>query len=505
MQRRRLPPIAQPVKNRGLITATAILASMIYSIDWTIAAVALPHMQGTFSATQDQIAWVMTSYIVVSAIMLPTTGWLSAYVGRKRLFLIAIAGFTIFSFLCGAADSLQTEILFRAGQGCFGAFLLPLSQSLLLDSYPPEEHARATALWGLGVIFGPVIGPTIGGYMTDFYSWRWVFYINVPVGLVAYLGGLLFLPGDDPGRERTRFDTFGFFAIALCVGSFQLMLDRGERQDWFESLEIQIEAGLFLLGLYLFIVHALSARHPIVNLRLMLDRNYALGLLFAFLYGVLTLPPMILLPPFLASLQGYPVATVGLLMSPRGLGLMLAMLILGRVGDRIDPRLTLFVGFTAMGIPSWYMAGWNLEVDAFEVVWTGVLQGIGAGAIIVPLGAVTFATLDQKHRTEAASIWNLVRSAGSGIGISLAVFIVARMANVTRSSLVEQISPFNPAYQALALTGTIQLGSPEHLARLDELVTRQSLLVGYIDVFQVTAVAAFAILPLVFLLSRPGR
>lgn len=491
------------MKNRGLITATAILASMIYSIDWTIAAVALPHMQGTFSATQDQIAWVMTSYIVVSAIVLPTTGWLSNAVGRKRLFLIAIAGFTFFSFLCGAANSLQTEILFRALQGCFGAFLLPLSQALLLDSYPTKEHARATALWGLGVIFGPVIGPTIGGYLTELYEWRWVFYINVPVGILAYLGGLLFLPADNPERDKTRFDIFGFVALAMCVGCFQLLLDRGERQDWFEALEIQVEAGLCLLGFYLFVVHSLSSRAPIVNLRLMRDRNYSLGMLFAFIYGMLTLPPMILLPPFLSGLQGYPVSTVGLLMSPRGLGLMIAMLALGRIGGRIDPRITLFAGFLMLGVPSLYMAKWNLDVGAFEIIWTSVVQGVGAGAIIVPLGALTFATLDPRHRTEAASMWNLVRSAGSGIGISVAVFIVTRVANETRASLVVHVSPFNPAFQYWPLSSFVNKGSPTHLAQLDDLVTRQAQLIGYLDVFQLTAWAAFLILPLVFMLAKP--
>jgi MFS transporter, DHA2 family, multidrug resistance protein len=488
---------------RGLITATAILASMIYSIDWTIAAVALPHMQGTFSATQDQIAWVMTSYIVVSAITLPTTGWLSSALGRKRLFLTSIAGFTFFSFLCGAANSLPAEIFFRALQGCFGAFLLPLSQSLMLDSYPREEHSKAMAMWGLGVILGPVVGPTIGGYLTEFYSWRWVFYISVPVGVLAYAGGLAFLPRDKRSDSGVGFDWLGFAALAMCVGSFQLMLDRGERQDWFQSLEIMIEAGLSLLGLYLFLVHALTSRQPLVNLRLMLDRNYSLGLAFAFLYGMLTLPPMILLPPFLSALQGYPVDTVGLLMSPRGLGLMIAMFVLGRIGNRLDPRATLGFGLFAVGISSWFMAGWNLNVAAFEVVWTGVVQGLGAGAMVVPLGVVTFATLAEQHRTEAASMWNLVRSAGSSIGISVAVFIVARMANLVRASMVEHVSPFNPAFGERQHAGLWDLTSATSLARLSAEVTKQSLLIGYVDVFYLTAWAAFLALPLVLLLAKP--
>lgn len=488
---------------RGLITATAILASMIYSIDWTIAAVALPHMQGTFSATQDQISWVMTSYIVVSAITLPTTGWLSATLGRKRLFLISIGGFTFFSLLCGAANSLPAEIFFRALQGCFGAFLLPLSQSLMLDSYPREEHSKAMALWGLGVILGPVIGPTIGGYLTEIYSWRWVFYISVPIGVLAYAGGLAFLPRDQNSNAKAGFDWLGFAALAVCVGSFQLMLDRGERQDWFQALEIQIEAGLCLLGLYLFLVHALTSRQPLINLRLMLDKNYALGLTFAFLYGMLTLPPMILLPPFLSALQGYPVDTVGLLMSPRGVGLMIAMFVLGRVGNRIDPRATLAFGLFATGISSWFMSGWNLNVPAFEVVWTGIVQGLGAGSMVVPLGVVTFATLDDKHRTEAASIWNLVRSAGSSIGISVAVFIVARMATLVRSGMVEHVSPFNPVFGEGRNAGIWDLTSAASLARLSAEVNRQSLLIGYLDVFHLTAWAAFLALPMVLLLAKP--
>ncbi len=496
-------PQAQPKPHRTLITATAVLASMIYSIDWTIAAVALPHMQGTFSATQDQISWVMTSYIVVSAIALPTTGWLSSVLGRKRLFLASIGGFTVFSLACGAANSLETEIAARVFQGAFGAFLIPLSQALILDNYPKEKHAQAIALWGLGVILGPIAGPTIGGYLTEEYSWRYVFYVGVPIGMIAFAGGLYALPKDDPDRRSPGFDWLGFFALATAVGCLQLMLDRGERLDWFYSLEIQIEAGLAVLGFYLFVVHGLSAAAPIVNLKLLTDRNYALGLLFAFLYGVLTLPPLVLMPPFLAALQGYPVVTVGLLLSPRGLGLMLAMFVLGRLGDRIDPRLTLMFGFSAIGVSSWVMTGWSLDVGAGPIVWTGIVQGIGAGAIIVPLGVVTFATLDPTHRTEAASIWNLVRSAGSSIGIAVAVFVVARLSSVSRSDIVTHVSHYNAAFRYPANAGWAGLEDATVMARLSEEITRQALMIGYLDVFYMTAWASLLALPLVLAMARP--
>lgn len=492
----------EAARSRLLITATAILASMIYSIDWTIAAVALPHMQGTFSATQDQISWVMTSYIVVSAITLPTTGWLSGMLGRKRLFLASIGGFTLFSLLCGAANSLPAEIAARAFQGCFGAFLIPLSQSLMLDSYPKEKHAQAMALWGLGVILGPVVGPTIGGYLTEEYSWRWVFYVGVPIGVLALAGGALFLPKDEQTSEQPRFDWLGFLALSVAIGALQMMIDRGERLDWFESLEVQIEAGLVILGFYVFLVHGLTSKAPLVNLGLMLDRNYALGLLLGFLYGVLTLPPLVLMPSLLASLQNYPVVTVGLLLSPRGLGLMTAMLVLGRIGNKLDPRLTLAAGFACIAASSWVMAGWSLDVTASSVVWTGLVQGIGAGAIVVPLGVVTFATLDAKHRTEAAAMWNLVRSAGSSIGIAISVFIVARMSGVSRADIVNSVSFFNPNFRYADQAGILTLDSVSSLAMIEHEITRQALMIGYLDVFYLTAWAGLVCLPVILLLQR---
>jgi DHA2 family multidrug resistance protein len=473
---------------------------MIYAIDWTIAAVALPHMQGTFAATQDQITWVMTSYIVVSAITLPTTGWLSARIGRKRLFLVSIAGFSLFSLLCGAVGSLTAEVAARVLQGGFGAYLIPLSQALMLDNYPPEQHAKATALWGLGVILGPVIGPTIGGWLTEEYSWRWVFYLSVPVGTLAWLGGVLFLPRDAPRAGTLNFDWIGYLTLSLGVGAFQLMLDRGERQDWFESTEIQLEAVLSALGFYAFIVHALTAPNPIVNLRLMLDRNYALGLIFVFLYGLLTLPPMVLLPGFLADLQGRSVLDVGMLLSPRGVGIMLAMLVLGRLGGRVDPRLSLFLGYSLIGISSLAMTGWNLEINEVTVIWTGLVQGIGAGAIVVPLGVVTFATLDPKHRTEAAAIWNLVRSAGSSIGISIAVFIVTHLAAVSRAGLVEHTAATNRTF-AWPSAALWDLTSSPALTMLGREIDRQATMIGYLDLFLLSTWAAFLALPLVLLLS----
>lgn len=490
-----------PGAERLAVTATVMLASMIYAIDWTIAAVALPHMQGSFSATQDQISWVITSYLVVSAVMLPTTSWLSAKLGRRRLFMLSVAGFTVASLLCGAAPSLEAEVAFRVLQGACGAYLIPLSQAILFDTYPREEHAKAMAFWGFGIMFGPVIGPTLGGYLTDLNSWRWVFYINVPVGGLAILGTLAFLKPDPPAAKAApRFDWAGFIFLAIAVGALQAMLDRGERLDWFEDSEIVIEAALLVLCGYLFLVHALTRPEPIVDLRLYLDRNYALGTLFVFMYGLLTLAPIIMMPPFLEDLQGYSITEIGLLLSPRGAGFMLSMLIFGRLGERIEPRLALAFGFCCLAASSWMMAGWNLDVPDTAIAYTGFLQGIGGGAIMVPLGALSYLTLDATRRTEAAAMWNLLRSIGSSLGIAIAVTLLVRLTGISRAELVPHVTPFGEGERSIGeswpLTGLTGLAQLEHE------IDRQAAMIGYVGVFYTAAIAALAVLPLILLLRR---
>jgi MFS transporter, DHA2 family, multidrug resistance protein len=496
---------ASPPIRRGLVTATLVLSSMIYSIDWTIAAVALPHMQGTFSATQDQISWVLTSYIVASAVMLPATGWLSDRFGRSRLFFVAVGGFTAFSLFCGLADTLLAEVLLRIGQGACGAFLIPLSQAIMLDIYPPEEHGKAMAMWGMGVVLGPVIGPTLGGYLTEALSWRWIFFINLPVGAAALVGGALVLPKMPPVANPRPLDAFGFATLALGVGAMQMMLDRGERLDWFDATEIVVEAIAMVAGLYFFVVHSLTSRDPIVDLRLLRNRNYALGMIIVFLYGVLTLAPMVLMPPFLQDLQDYPMATIGLLLSPRGVGLFVAMIVLGRFGRSIDPRLQIGSGFVLLAASSWWMSRWNLEVGASAVVWTGLMQGLGAGSIIGPLGVLTFASLPAEHRTEAASMWNLIRSLGSSIGIAAALAVLIRTAGISRGVLVEAISPYNEILRSEPLPGGGDLDELSSLLALDAEVARQALMIGYVDVFYLCAIASVLAIPLIPLLVRPGR
>jgi len=488
-------------RHRALVTGSVMLATILYSIDWTIAVVALPHMQGTFSATHDQISWVITSYIVASAIMIPTAGWLSLRFGRKRVFMTAIAGFMIASVLCGASDSLTAIVLSRILQGACGAFLVPLSQSIVLDTYPPAEQGRAMAFWGIGAVMGPVIGPTLGGYLTEYFTWRYIFYINVPFGLLALAGTAAFV--QETVRDRMRkLDVFGFLTLALAVGMLQMMLDRGQRFDWLESREIVVELCLAGLGLYLFVAHVLTTRAPFLDPRLFANRDFAIGILFVLVYGLVTMPPLVLMPPFLQDLRGYPIDTIGLLQSPRGVGLLVAMLLGGRLTGVVGPRKLIAFGLACMIVSSAAMSGWNLDVGAWPIVWTGFLQGVGAGIMLVPIQALAFPSLDPGQRTEAAAVFNLVRSIGSSIGVSIALTIFTRTTTMSRARLVEHVTPYDELLRYEAVARSVDIGSVAGLSRIEREITAQAELFGYMTDFRLLAFAAIAGLPLLLLIGR---
>src|SRR6185437_14199315 len=338
-------PAAAPEKipHLAIVTTCAIGATLLQSLDQTIANVALPYMQGSFSASYDEITWVITSYIIAAAIMTGPIGWMANRFGRKPLFVICIVGFTVASMLCGAAQTLEQIVVFRLLQGGFSAALVPLSQAILLDIYPHEERGFAMAVWGLGVMIGPICGPTLGGYLTEFYNWRYVFYINLPFGLLATAGLLIFLPHIE-GYHRQRFDWLGFTVLAVGIGSLQLMLDRGQNQDWFTSREIMVEAVLAGLGLYLFLVHVLYAPRPMIRPLLFRDMNFSAGLAMMFAIGTILVSSISLMAPWLQTMANYPVATAGLVMAPRGLGNVLTILFTGRYTNKIDARLMVAVG-----------------------------------------------------------------------------------------------------------------------------------------------------------------
>lgn len=487
---------------RGLITLSIMLATIMQALDTTIANVALPHMQGTMSATEDQISWVLTSYIVAAAIMTPMTGFLAGRIGRKRLFLLSVAGFTITSVLCGIAGTLDEMVLFRLLQGIFGAGLVPLSQAVLLDTFPRERHGSAMAMWGVGVMVGPILGPTLGGYLTEYFNWRWVFFINVPVGILSLLGILAFVP--ETTRDRRRFDLFGFALLSIAIGGLQLFLDRGQSQDWFSSTEIIVEATVAGLGLYMFIVHMLTHRTPFIEPGLFRDRNLVIGLTFIFVIGIILLSTLALLPPFLQNLMGYPVVTTGLVLAPRGIGSMAAMLMVGRLINLMDVRALILTGLSLTALSLWQMAGFTTDVSSLTIALTGVVQGLGLGFIFVPLSTITFATLEAHYRTEGTAMFSLMRNIGSSIGISIMVTLVARNTQVNHSELGEWLSPAHAAFRHLQLPGGLSHQSHAGLAFLNHMLTDQAATIAYLDDFRLMAWITVAAIPLLLLLRAPG-
>ena len=481
---------------------SVMLATIMQGVDTTIANVALPHMQGSLSATQDQISWVLTSYIVAAAIFMPLTGFITARFGRKRVFMIGVMGFTVASMLCGAAQTLDQIVLFRLLQGVFGASLVPLSQSVLLDTYPIEKHGSAMALWGVGVMVGPILGPSLGGYLTEYYNWRWVFYINLPVGLLAWAGLALFTQ-ETPINRKRRFDGLGFGLLALGIGALQMMLDRGEILGWLQSREILIEAILVAACLYLFLAHMFTHDNPFFEASLFRDRNFVVGLAFIFNFGGLLYATLALLPPFLHNLLGYPIVDVGLILAPRGIGTMAAMMLVGRLSGRIDIRYFIFAGLTLTTTALWEMSHFTQDISILDVIRTGVVQGIGLGFAFVPLSTISFSTLPARYRNEAAGVYSLLRNLGGSIGISVVVSRLSENMQANHAAFVNYIQPFNLGLRAAIEQGQLSLATPGGLALLDAMVTREAALLSYLQDFRFMMWMSLLSFPFVFLLRAP--
>ena len=490
--------------NRGMITLSVMLATVMQVVDTTIVNVALPHMQGAMAATQDQISWVLTSYIVAAAIMTPLTGVLAERFGRKRLFAAAVVGFTLASMLCGAATSLTQLVMFRALQGALGASLVPLSQAVLLDTYPREKHGSAMALWGMGVMVGPILGPTLGGYLTEYYSWRWAFYINLPVGILALLGIAAFVP-EAIGREKRGFDFFGFALLSIAIGALQLMLDRGNALDWFDSTEVVLEAATAALAFYLFMVHMFTDDKPFIEPGLFADRNFVAGVLLMFTVGVLLLATMALLPPFLQSLLGFPVITAGYVLAPRGVGTMLAMMIVGRIVAKVDVRLLVLTGLVLMAWSLHEMTQFNADIGTAEIVSTGIVQGIGLGFIFVPLSTIAFSTLAPRYRNEGTAMFSLIRNIGSSVGISIVMTVLGHEIQSSHAALSENITPFRDAFQVPGVPPLWSWSTELGRIALDAEVTRQAVTIAYINDFRFMMYLSILALPLLLLLRSPAQ
>ena len=478
-----------------------MLATIMQTLDTTIANVALPHIQGSLAATQDQITWVLTSYIIASALMTLPIGWLSGRYGSKLVFATSIIGFTVASGLCGIAQSITEMVLFRLIQGLFGAALVPLSQAILLDITPKEKHGATMALWGMGVMIGPILGPTLGGYLTEYYNWRWVFYINIPIGIIAFLGVMRFLHESE--RSDRVFDTFGFVTLAIFIAALQLILDRGEQVDWFNSKEILFYAAVSVSGLWMFLVHTYYTNNPFLSGELFVDRNYVMALIFIFFVGIILLATMALLPPYMQNIMGYSVIDTGVLMAPRGIGTMVAMMIVGRVTGKIDARALIFLGMSLTAWSLYDMTTFTDFVPQNKLVIVSIVQGFGLGFIFVPLSTLAFATLSNKLRAEGAGLFSLVRNLGSSIGVSIVTALFSRNMQRNHAYLGEHLTPFNTSTWKAVLPDSLHLSQAAPFEILNAEVTKQAAVISYIDDFKFMLIIVLLSIPMIFFLRKP--
>ncbi|MGI4877778.1 MAG: MDR family MFS transporter [Janthinobacterium lividum] len=496
------PPGAAAPASPMAVTVVVMMATFITVLDSTIANVALPHMQASLGAASDTVTWVLTSYIVAAAIATPLTGFLGGKFGRKPLFLAAIAGFVLASMLCGLAQSLNQMVLFRMLQGASGAFIVPLGQSFLLDAYPKEKHGQAMALWGVGVMVGPVMGPVLGGWLTDSFEWRWVFYVNLPFGLLALFGAISVLP--TTANIRRRFDAFGFVAAGIGIAALQLMLDRGQQLDWFSSWEIRIEAAACAMGLWVFFVHILTGHDTILDKSMLRDRNIATGFVFIFLIGILTVATTALIPPMLETLYNYPVVTTGIVLAPRGVGTMFSMFLVGRLIGRVDARLLILSGLTLTALAMWMMSGFSPEMGVQPILVTGLIQGVGVGLLFVPLNTLAFATVLPEHRTDAASFFSLLRNLGGSVGVSLVVTVLAQQVQVSHSDLGGSLTAAALGADPSVLAALGATGDAV-MMMLDQAVNGQAAMIGYLDDFRLLMWVTIASMPLIALLKVPRK
>ncbi|MEO8299092.1 MAG: DHA2 family efflux MFS transporter permease subunit [Burkholderiales bacterium] len=484
-----------------MITVSTMLAVIMQALDTTIANVALPHMQGSLQSSQDQIAWVLTSYIVAVAIATPLAGWLCGRWGRRRVFLVAVVGFTAASALCGLAMNLWEMVSARLLQGVFGAALVPLSQAVMLDINPKEKVGQAMAVWGAGIMVGPIFGPILGGWLTEHADWRWVFFINLPVGVLAFYGIARYLPESRPPGERL--DLFGFAMLSLGVGLLQLCLDRGAQLDWFNSIEIRLEAAGCVVALAYFVVHTwTSTGASFLDRELLRDRNFVTGCVCVAVLGAIMYATMALLPSLLQGVLGYPVVVVGEVTAPRGLGMMLTMIMVGRVMHRVDGRALMACGFALNAYSLYQMTHITLDMDTDLVVLSGFVQGIGLGMSFVPLTTIAFATLAPRLRNGGTPIYSLMRNIGSSVGISLVQMLYTEGAARSHAGLASDITPYNPVLQGLP--PMLDAATPAGLAALNIEVTRQAAMMAYVADFHVMMLVTLAALPLLLFIRKPG-
>ena len=496
---------AMPFKTRRiLITVCAMTATVMQALDTTIANVALPYMQGSLSASLDQINRVLTSYIVAAAIMTAPVGWLADRFGRKPIFIICVIGFTAASLLCALAQNIEQMVLFRLMQGMAGAALVPLSQATMLDLYSAEDRNKAMAVWGIGVMLGPIMGPTLGAWLTDNYSWHWVFLINLPIGVLTVIGMLAFME-ETKTQSHLRFDWYGFAALAIGIGSLQLLLDRGEQVGWFEAREIWIETIISFAGFYYFFAHSLTTAQPFVNFAMFKDRNFVSGVLFMVVIGVVLFGTMALVTPFMQNLLGYPIQTAGFLLGSRGVGTLLTMMVAPRLMKITEVRNLILLGLIITAGTLYEMTGWSLNTQQSTIVITSIIQGVGLGLLFVPITSVAFLTLPGTMRNGAAAITTLVRNIGSSIGISMVIANLTSKTTLMHERIGAGVTPFNDALQFPDVASALNLSTDTGKAMLDGIITQQATLIAYLNDFKLLMILTIVVMPLVLLIGSTKK
>jgi DHA2 family multidrug resistance protein len=493
-------PSAVPGLRRNMVTICAMTATIMQALDTTIANVALPYMQGTLSASQDQINWVLTSYIVAAAIMTAPVGWVANRFGRKRIFIICSAGFTIASVLCGIAQDITQMVAFRLAQGVFGAALVPLSQAVMLDSYTLQERAKAMSIWGMGVMMGPIMGPSLGAWLTETYSWHWVFLVNLPFGIFTVLGLIIFM--DETRKDHgLRFDWFGFAALAVAIGSLQLALDRGEQLGWLESSEIVAEFIISAVGFYYFFAHSFTTQTPFIQFAMFRDRNFITGCIFMAVMGLVLYSTMALASPFLQNVIGYPIISAGLLLATRGFGTFLSMMMVGRLMRYVEARTLIVTGLSLTAWTLYHMSGWTDQTGTNEIAVISIVQGFGFGLVFVPLSTVAFLTLAPHLRTDGTSMLTLMRNVASSIGISLVISQLTEGSRRSYAILNEHINPFNHAIQMPDVRRLIDLSSDAGRAMADAMLKAQAQIISFSHDYQMVTLFILCSIPLAIMIG----
>ncbi|MDD5541643.1 MAG: DHA2 family efflux MFS transporter permease subunit [Acidobacteriia bacterium] len=506
-----------PRVNPWLIAVTVTMATFMEVLDTSVANVALPHIAGNLSASVDEATWVLTSYLVSNAIILPISPWLGGLIGRKRFYQLCVILFTVSSLLCGLAPSLSMLIFFRVLQGVGGGGLQPTEQAILFESFPHEKRGMAAAVYGMGVLFAPIIGPTLGGWITDNYSWRWIFFINIPVGaLSVFMTQLVVF--DPPyikalKKKLGRIDTVGLGLLAVGLGFLQIILDKGQREDWFESGFIWRMTVCSAAALIFFVIWELRTSHPVVNFSLMKDRTFATGMVLIFMTGFVLYGSIVLLPIYLQGLMGYTAVLSGLVISPGGIATLLLMPVVGRLmGTKLDPRLAIAAGFTVTAISVFQMSHFNLELGFANYIWPRIVQGIGLAFIFIPVNTVAFASLQKERMNDGTGLFNLMRNLGGSFGIAIVATTLSRRQQVQNARLGEHLNPFNPNFQwrlnavqqGLASSGMDPASSHRtSMGFLQGLMQRQAYMNAFVEDFWILGVAMLAMLPLLFLMRRP--